>query len=153
MGVSGVEPAPHADGGVTGDRIANQMKAPLPERGTTVMIRGVWPYLPPSLLKAATRMMPYAKNAAIPFAHGALSSLGDNVIDSIFGAGILNSNMSQPSDDYRLQYVPSRKPTTGMPQKDRGWEDSQDDGKGSKNTRIAKVDNKTEDESIEARSA
>ena len=63
--------------------------------------------IPQNLLGAATRMAPYAKNAAIPFALSMLSSLGDNVVDSIFGVGILNGKMSNPSDDYRVEYVPS----------------------------------------------
>ena len=58
-------------------------------------------------------MAPYAKNSAIPFALGALTSLGNNVVDSIFGVGILNGDMSHPSDDYRVEYMPSRDQTTG----------------------------------------
>ena len=50
----------------------------------------------------ATKMAPYAKNAAMPFALGALGSPEDNVVDSIFGAGILNGNMSHPSDNFRV---------------------------------------------------
>ena len=106
---------------------------------------------------AANRMAPYAKNAAIPFALGELSSLMDNVVESIFAAGILNGNMSHPSDDkwnMCVEYVSSREQTTGGWCKNiEGWKDSQDDRNSSKNTRSAKVDNKTEDGGVEVRSA
>ena len=64
-------------------------------------------------------MAPYAKNAAIPFALGVLSSLWDYVVDSILGVGILNGNMSRPSDDYREEYVPSRKRNKGSAKRSR----------------------------------
>ena len=95
-----------------GDRTANQMKTHPPERQSAIIIRGGLAF-PPRLLGAAIRIALYTKNAAIPFPLVALSSLGDNVVESIFGSGILNGNMSQPSDDYRVEYVPSGEQTTG----------------------------------------
>lgn len=109
--LAGLSLLPMLMGKGSGDKITNQMKATPPERHTPAMIRGGLA-IPPSLLGAATKMAPYAKNAAIPFALGALSSLGDNIVDSIFGAGMVNGNVAHPSDDvrneYRVEYTPTR---------------------------------------------
>ena len=89
--------------------IANQKKATPSERA---MIRRCLA-IPPSILGAATKMAPYARNAAIPLAMGALSSLRDNIVDSIFGAGIVNGNIAYPSDDYRFEDEPRKRKTGG----------------------------------------
>ena len=85
------------------------------------MIRGGLAFSP-RLLGATTRMVPYAKNAAIPLALGALSSRGDNVVDSIFGASILNCNMSHPltTTAWNMCHPASRR--RAVLQKDRGLE-------------------------------
>ena len=68
--------------------------------------------IPPSLPGATTKFAPLAKNETIPLAMAALGSLGDNIVDSIFGSGIINGNMVHPSDDYCVEHEP-RKRTTG----------------------------------------
>ena len=78
--------------------------------------------------------------------------MGDNVVYSIFGAGILYGNMSHPSDDYHgICAIPLA--DDGRCKRIEGWKDSQDDENCSKNTRSAKVDNKTEPVVVKARSA
>lgn len=57
--------------------------------------------LPPSALVMGTKVLPYAKSAAIPLALGALMSLGDNIVDSTFGSG-----NDSDADQYRVEYVP-----------------------------------------------
>ena len=96
-----------------GETIANQMKSTPSERAQGLMIRGGLA-IPPGLLGAATKFAPLAKNAAIPLAMAALSSLGDNIVYSIFelGSGIVNGIMAHPSDDYCVEHEP-RKRTTG----------------------------------------
>ena len=63
-----------------------------------------------SVLPALTKSLPLVKDIAAPLALGALASLGDNVVDKIFGEGMVRTSKT----DHFFKLAPFWSPLTDL---------------------------------------